>query len=371
LDEHDFIIEKVAKPWYQHTFWLVFFLSFIVSTVFVVLVNWIVDPFDLYGNDYLPPWQQNRYTEKYDLYRAFDPPPEALIIGSSRVGSIDPEAIEQYTGYRTFHWGVPSAGVEAFNAILSLALERDDVDLNLIVIGVDPVSFEAGNPIQKQMLHEPHYTKYFDITLKQELDGVIRLITKEQTVNSLKVIFRSMGGEVMNTAQDHRADGMPLYSSREELIAEGKFDLQSNLDLRLAMYPDQFSCITGSSVISEHNKRLWEEFLSKCTEHGIKVAAFTPTMHPRLYDRMEYLGAFPKYEEISSYLKETVEGSGGIYMDFTDLSSFGGDPDEFYDEVHMRRTNGNQMLSRLFADYDDVASLADSVVENRGGVSNQ
>jgi len=347
MNKREAVIDPVAASWLGSEFLRGYFTSLAITVFLIVAFNWIVDPFDIYGNQLFPPWQANRYAEKYDLYNKFEPPPEALIIGSSRVGSLDPLVVESITGHRCFHWGVPSAGIEAYNAILELAYEKRDANIKLIIIGVDPVSFKEGNPVQVQMLYEPHYTKYFHKSLQQKADWLIRLLTKEQTVMSAKVILRSLGGIADQAAPDNREDGFPLYSNREEAISEGKFDFEKNLEMRLAMYPGGFTCITGESKISESNKRLWEQFLEKCQDRGIKVYAFMPVEHPRLYEKMESLGAIPVYEEIAQYLKATVEGADGIFMDFTKLDSFNGDISEFYDEVHMRKPNGDLLLHKL------------------------
>jgi len=348
MNKREAVIDPVAASWLGSEFLLGFFTSLFISVLLIVALSWVVDPFDIYGNNLFPPWQANRYAEKYDLYNKFEPPPEALIIGSSRVGSLDPLVVESITGHRCFHWGVPSAGVEAFNAIMELASEKKNANIKLIIIGVDPVSFEVGNPVQVQMLYEPHYTQYFHKTFRQRADSAIRLLTKEQTVTSAKVIIRSLGAFGNRLAPDHRADGFPLYSNREEAISKGAFDFEKNLDLRLAMYPGGFTCITGESKISESNKRLWEQFLEKCRDRGIKVYAFMPVEHPRLYEKMESLGSIPVYEEIAQYLRATVEGADGIFMDFTELDSFNGDMAGFYDEVHMRKPNGDLLLQQLF-----------------------
>jgi hypothetical protein len=40
----------------------------------------------------------------------------------------------------------------------------------------------------------------------------------------------------------------------------------------------------------------------------------------------------------------------GVYViDFSRADRFGGDPDEFYDEIHMRPSNQAKLLDALFA----------------------
>jgi hypothetical protein len=66
--------------------------------------------------------------------------------------------------------------------------------------------------------------------------------------------------------------------------------------------------------------------------------------------------------EVMSYLKGLQGRYGFGLLDCSDLASFGGDPDEFYDGFHMKRANARKLtrsvVARLPASFADADAAA-------------
>ncbi len=320
-------------------------------------INFLVDPFSIYGTGIFEPYRANSYVEKADMFEAFDPPAQAIIIGSSRVGSVDPLTVTELTGLRCYNWSVPSAGVDAASAIVHMAVEDFNAPVEMVIIGIDPDVFHQSFGLHAQAKLAPRYSGWFgeDVSsggLMKTIGGLLRLITLEQLNASIAVLRREMGDTSIEQIKLYREDGFALYTPKEEAIAEGTYDLNAIIDGRISGYPNDNFCIQGDIELSETTKNKWIELLDYCVENGIAVYAYMPPGHPEYIEMLEGFGSMISLQRISEFLDASISEHGGTFRDFTMLESFGGDTGDFYDEVHMRKANNDRLLIDLLSNYE-------------------
>jgi len=345
-------INSPAPNRMARNFWIAWLICLAVTLGGAAILNYVVDPFSIYGSGVFEPYRENSYITKAEQFENLAVKPQVLIIGSSRVGSMDPRTVTEITGKSCYNWSVPSAGVEITSAIVHMAVERYGAELDTVIVGIDPEAFHPEMTIHAQARLAPMYVEYIGevgawVRLKEFALKTLRLVTMEQTAASIKVLKREMGMGSEEVLVLYRDDGFALYTPKEEAIAAGTYDLEAVVESRLTRYPDENLTITGSTVPSVRRMQQWEEFLDYCTEQGIKVIAYMPPDHPDYVELLERFGSIPVMEEISEFIGESVESRGGIYRDYTYLESFGGESDQFYDEVHMRKGNNDRLLYSL------------------------
>lgn len=355
------MIDSTDNPagWRGSSFWRIFIGIAAVIVVASAAMNFIVDPFDIYGNRFLPASQLNNYRQKLELFDNFQPPPNALILGSSRVMSCDPELVEDVTGLRCFNFWLPGSASETFYAVMKMVEEESDEPIDLVIVGVGVETVHPALPIQPEARYVPRISKWFvhhshgQATM---LDRIGLLFTMDQTVRSIGVIHSQIQGadeerttEAGQPTLEYRNDGFSLQARAEEQIAEGTFDLDAKLTRRLRRrrYTEQGVVVSGWTGLSEVRMKYWEDFLETCREKNIEVLVFMTPAHPRFWELLEEFGAGEVYDEVSGYFERTVTVAGGTFRDYTHLESFEGDPDNFYDEMHMRRENCDLLLTDL------------------------
>jgi len=337
--------ENKIPPGRFSKIWIVFFL---MPLILIGLLNYIVDPYGIYGTGLFKPLELNSYTEKAILLREFDPKPEALIIGSSRVGQVDPIVVEELTGYRCFNFGVPSVTAGLMNSIVQYAVEDCDAPIRLVIVGVDPETFDAKLDIHQQAKLSPFFNEYFDTS-----DAWQRVLTFEQTISSIEVIARELKNSSGEIPDLYRPDGFSMYTLKQEMVDDGTFDLDSVISDRLENYASKFQVITPSTTISEEAKTSWLEFLEWCSERDIDVYFFMPPAHPRYIEMLGDMGSIERFREISTFLEMSAERYNLTFRDFTDLDSIDGDPGMFWDEVHMQKHNHDLVLRELLGGYPE------------------
>jgi hypothetical protein len=343
-------IQSISKPVKSRpVFWKYMLAVLFVLLLVVAILNLVVDPFSIYGTGLLPPLEINRYQLKLEMFLELDPPPEALVIGSSRVTFLDPEVITELTGKRCFMWGVPNAKAEVQYAILKMAVEEYNAPIKLVIVGVEPEVFHPTQIVHPEGRLTRAYTRYFDanpewLVLSEKFG---RLFSIEQAIKSINVIGREISGGEPEILYEFRADGFPLLPDN---IYE---NVQDRLEYDVRTYPFERFWIDEFTHLSGERKQYFLDLLEFCNDRDIDVYAVSLPLHHDLIDRFVSLGARPILQETIEFLEDAVASAGGTYRNYTRVESFGGSREEFIDSVHFHPSNGNLLLRDLFADYGE------------------
>lgn len=304
---------------------------------------------------------QKGYIEKMSKMRNnFD----IVVIGSSRSMQINSD---MFQGKKFFNSSVTGASLQDMIAITEVYKEFE-VDINTLVIGVDPWIFNDQNGLERGRLLEPYYYHFlesenlFDLNLFEKIikqfDSTSfdkqEIKKKFQALFSLKYFQHALFvKEFTYESQVHHV-AESIYQEKPVKVYDGSVtnsrDLReksndailaevNNYIVRGSAYSlDSFQKIDGNL---EMQFKVWVEDL---TDSGVVVILFLPPYHPVMYD---FLINSPTYRivqdvehrirEISEMLNIMVVGSyNPEYISFLE-------PD-FYDFMHPRR----EAVERLF-----------------------
>ena len=341
----------IDKNWDRPFFSAVYFAVCAGLLLSIATLNFVVDPFELYGTKLFLPLEFNRYDKKIELYRALDNSPQALILGSSCTESFDPELVFNLTGKRCFNFAQPAARPETLLADLKLALSENKVPVDSVIVGVEPLFFHPKTPVHPQAEFSESLRPFLKdrSILKFMIGKVERLISIEQLSASYDVLKRERSGTKEPDVISYRNDGFAVYPRRETELAEGKLDLGEIIEKRALRYPDQIFQISTFTGLSPERTETFREFVDLCRDNGIKMYVFMPPVHPCLWDSLKARGAEPIYKETARFLSSVVTESGGVFRDYTHIESFDGSPNEFHDVVHMTKSNCDLLLRNLLS----------------------
>lgn len=230
-----------------------------------------------------------------------------------------------------------------------------------MIVGIDPRTFHPDYQINTQVRFLPEYTKHFiqNPSLFVLKERVLRLLTIEQTIASFRSIFKIAGLYSPPEIVRYRPDGRAEYIEWDGQIADGKFDLGKILKTYNPKFVDDFRIDTFTSL-SEERRKNFEKLLLICADKDIQVYCFMPPLHPSLLSDLNEHGAEKIYSMVREYLSEQFNIQGGVFRDYTRIESFNGNPDEFYDGVHMRESNGNLLIYDLFSMYDSDSNTEET-----------
>lgn len=322
------------------------------ATLFAAaLLNFVVNPFGLYPARFFERSQDNFRIKKFELASNFNPPPDTLVIGSSRVMTMRPSDVERHLGGRAFNWGVPSATAEDYYAATRLFTENLGINLSTIIVAVD---LEAFNPAEPLMPEARYFQDYADfLLLSPEADAssfekFSLILSMQQTKESIAVIRRKLEKTKGSPKTIIENDGYVFQSQREKTISEGTFDLGKILALRVRKYPVRSLKLEGFTHADERRLEYLRLFLNFCRDRNIKVYAYITPYHPELW---KVIGAIPessRLREIENAIGNVFENYGVTLHNFSRVENFSGDSRRFYDEIHGMPDLESAILDELF-----------------------
>jgi len=242
---------------------------------------------------------------------------------------------------------------EDYYATIRYVREDCGEPIDTVIVGIDLEAFHPILPTQAQGRFLPDYAKYYaqkenpnELLVKR----LTMLLSMEQTGESIAVLQRALRQEAGIPNIEYCNDGMAIMASREADIRRGSFNLEQRIALRVRRYPERSLALSGYKDLSETRKDYWQKFLSYCDVNGIKVYALLTPYHPEVLQVIELQGGEKIIDTVRDYLIGTTKSSDLTYRDYLEVENFGGDPEQFYDEIHMRPENCNRLLANLLTE---------------------
>jgi hypothetical protein len=296
------------------------FLSFLIS-LFILIINYIVDPYNITGKNILHLKQKfasDDRTEKVIAFKSlstFD----NILIGSSRVYSINPRIVTDIVGGTTYNFGVGTATVEDLLGILKYLIRENKIPKR-IIIGVDFYTFNPNIPPNSYFLQnkELNYLSYSDY----DTNIFSKIFSLDALKGSLKTLeknyLKSGKGRFDNLG--YAKTNMPTIRDPEkELVAVKKEIHTSNKELIYSNMKYKY--------IDKKRIKYFEEIRTLAKEHKIKVFLFTTPLHPLLLEILEHHPHTKKaLKEFISYLN-TFTYFKNLYHDkdiYSNLKNFHG-----------------------------------------------
>lgn len=294
--------------------------------------NALVDPYGFYGS----PIDIERTTTvrelKLDLLRRASPPPEALILGSSRVRMLDPALAEKRFGVRFFHAGGPVGGVADWLTFTGHAVRDLGYPIRLVIVGADPPSFTSQPNLWLHPVSYRELRPHLRWPLLTWVRSWVNLLSPEQTSLSWKRLTVQTDESVRRTrlgfAQPWRRDGFRPFNP--PLDAEEIF--QGNLEAYKSHHP-----------IDPGHRADFEALADFAAEHGITVVSFITPEAPRLRQAL----AGSRFGDHKEKVEAVLRGAADRGVIFCDVDVLRLRTEDFVDPHHMSYRGGSRVLRIL------------------------
>jgi len=326
-------------------------LPFVLALVCIAALNIYVNPFRLYWSMRFDAAATNLRLQKYELAQRMQPPPQTVILGSSRVMAMDPADIERYLPGPCFNFGMQAGAAEDYYAALLSLTEGAGLPIRNVVLGIDLEAFNPSAPTIYESRYFPEFSRYLihtPLARARLSDQLGLLMSMQQTDESLNVLRRAFRRELDVELVSIEPNGKAIQIAREQAIAAGTFDLQRIIASRVRKYPSRSLRLGGYKRVDPVRLLYLDDLLNYCDEHGIRVYAFITPYHPRLWDVLDQLPEAAILNDVKAQVQEHLAAHGVELHDFSHIVSFGGDPQQFYDEIHMRPDNIHRVVEALF-----------------------
>jgi hypothetical protein len=346
-----------GPPRHRRTFAWTYLLALGFVTALIIAINWLGNGSGCFDSPLRPSPKDRAYkTRCLDELVAEHRGPKILILGSSRSMQFKPDYFMAITGKRTFNYAViggnPIDCLTQLQYALSVGAKPEILVVDITGWEIDAEGgqrFLAANSRLAAFIPERERLAVFG--------AVFRSIDMHSTVASLRALLR---GAMRGNGKDDPAlidgeivimkDGYRFNWKLTDEKAKGRFDLAAVVDNRIEA--DRIFRANATADPSPQRSRRWleclREFLSKANAEGIEVHLITTPEHPKFRAAFSTDASIASHDDLIRTLESECAKFGAHFHDFTDLNSFGGSADEFWDQCHQTPVNMDRMADALF-----------------------
>lgn len=349
--------------------------STLLACVVLLTVLWWLDPISVTGRETRFSVVENGGVRqaKLDLMEELPAPPDVLVLGSSRSMKVDPAEIERVSGATAFNGAVSGGTTQDMYLYARYADElwgRDGEYPHLVIGVVNDVFRYTGTAAL-----DPRLRRFLPRG-QQERDALevarqlLQLKTLEAAARAVRrVVARDGVGALLRP--EHGADridarftlpGRQKGNQREHLDPRGMqgFDPGANYSKPLAERVEtqmrtfverSYEADPGYEGIDERGLELLVRTIRLANSHGdvptLWVTPYHPAARELLPDEHDERDA-----RFRAAIRELQRDSSlrFTFVDLDDLDSFGGDPREFHDGIHMTEANTARVAAHLHAE---------------------
>ncbi|PPB52081.1 hypothetical protein CDQ68_04585 [Campylobacter hyointestinalis subsp. hyointestinalis] len=314
---------------------ILFFILSLIVTIFVTTINFIVDPYGFYDKNNLSRQKINigiPATFKTTLLANgnFD----AIMLGTSRIGVMDPIIVNDYLNANTFNLSYPGSNTEIQNKLFKYA-HYYNPSLKYLIYSIDFMSFNANRD-------KSGFKEFYDLKRKIEKFEKINnylYFNSSLFVKSIKLILSKQAVDTM-----YLSNGMRDYANYIKDLENGKFDLDDKIKREI----DSYFAPNGTYrkyKFSNEFLNYFKDMLEYCKKHNIKVFLYIPPMYSKHFDAI-YMNNL--YDEFELFKKELVKISN--FIDFTGHNTISKNKNNYWDSSHLRRETTQIIMARIFND---------------------
>lgn len=292
--------------------------------------NFLVDPYSSYGSPLGLRRPRPVRLVKLDRLREANPPPEALILGSSRVRVIAPDGVRRLFGARAFHLGGLKSSPQSWLSLTRYAVDELGYPIRLVIVGVDPSSFvdvtsylqhPATVPELRRHLRHPHYSRF---------RSLVHLWSPAQTKVSVTMLRHASGGAGLADANRFLVDESGFIRQHVPLDPEAITETAVGLH-------------RSRGVVEREHLKDFEAFVDFAEARGITVVAYVTPEAPGLAHAL----SVTHHPETLAATRDLLRKASRKGVVFCDVGSLGLEKPDFVDPHHPTMEAGTRILGAL------------------------
>lgn len=324
--------------------WILFFFFLAVFLILLVAgFNYLIDP---YGLNQKYEFAFNRHklpnvhiTITYKLNKIIEGGYKNLMLGSSRIGVIDPEVVSEYLGEKTFNLSIlGSRTIEHYETLL-YALKFNSV--KNVIYAVD---FFALNG--KRGLSQEYKQKRPKILSYSKVLTPAFYFSRDTLLNSFKTVWKNIQYGVQDKYFDYffLDNGMLDYQNYTYTDNQDIYVFDKARHLSLNEYLQEGGFYKPFEFSADYLENI-RKIKYLCEKNKIKLYVYVSPIYIDLFYTIYQLGLGKEFERFKRELASIT-----TYLDFTGENPVTVNPEYYWDVSHLRTETSKIILARLFKD---------------------
>jgi hypothetical protein len=308
----------------------------------------VVDPLHIFGTGRIESILTGERDEKPIAFLNRKPAPQAVILGSSRVMKVRPSCLTDLTGLPAYNFGLSNSAIEDMVAVMGFVRGEAHAPVQLLVIGLDVEQFDDGIPIDPRLLSADHLRPYVVGANRRTWSTVTQALFGWQGFRyaAISLRFHFFPNAKPKPKSHDEADGLVRYDVWDEEISKGTFNPRNNLASTLPRFSTSIAA-RGFGQLSASRLAMFRSFVAQEHSRGTEIHVVIPPIHRDLSAARR--GPIDqRTAELDASLRAMAREGLFEYFSISSPSSFNGDPDGYYDGMHLNEQNTDRMLLAVF-----------------------
>ncbi|MBL0214098.1 MAG: hypothetical protein IPQ07_09445 [Myxococcales bacterium] len=308
-----------------------------------------VDPLNTFGTGRIPSILTGERDEKPAAFLALEPPPQAIVLGSSRIMKIRPSCLAELTGLPAYNFGLSDALIEDMSAVLKFIQAKGRAPLRVILIGLDARTFDDHAEVDPRLLSSAVLGGYLDQTTGLSWRTVTRALFGKQGLRyGLISLYFHLRPHARPPQKAHfEPDGVVAFDQWDPALAAGTLDSPGMLARNVERFRGPLSS-ARFSALSPTRLALFRSLVTAAHNSGTVIHVFLPPLQPAIEEVLASRPIARRTEELALEMRALERAGLIVYHPITKVEDFGGDPDGYYDGIHMTDVNSRRLLLWLF-----------------------
>ena len=328
------------------------FLFVLALAAFAVMaavgtLNTLADPYGMIGLKLLPSATTSDRTIKADAIEALKQGPQLVVLGSSRSMRYQPTYLEEKTGLRTFNAGVNGIGGTADAWAMTNFIADTWPDSQPKYFWLLDVESFVPFKVQGRTANEPRLAQYVgEASARHSVRALARAVAQNRTTlfswvtakDSLRVIVNRDQAKVK--ASKYRDTFLPDGMLRQRLWTEKEW--AKRFPKSVKRYGDLYR--NAYKELDPEAQSYFERTLKLMNDQGATPLIVLTPINPKLLEVLGPLGWPERHQQVLDYVASLQDTYDFVFVDNTDITNFGADPQQFYDGVHMTTINTQRAI---------------------------
>jgi len=261
-------------------------------------------------------------THKMNMLARLGYNPKLVFFGGSRSMRFEPSYARERWGLRGFNCAVMGSNHEDVWAMTHHLVRRAPGLKRYVVWGVQPGCFFNNEPFDIALVQDSRLRRYFPLELRQKMNGGVTHPWSDRV---------------------YARDGAVVRDHFDRLLEAG-WSLDESLDAYIANALRHRVKIDSIPTTMTRARRYFEQTLDYMDRHDIEPLLVIMPIHPRVIRAVRDEHWDNWRASFKAYLADLQKSYHFTVLDFTFIRTFDGDPDAFFDGVHMKPLNMRRLL---------------------------
>jgi len=309
--------------------WVLFFT--IINFTLLGLVNYVVDPFRVFGSNFLPyQVQMNERFVKIEYIKKNHHKFNAYLFGSSRIGTTEPSMIEKYVPNSKFYnFTLSSGNLHDYQLNLEFFIkEKYPLKTLYLQLDLDDMSIYGQRESDYLCKLHPEVTNEFtSVYYMKYLFGFFPMNTRVKIMDNI---------DNQKSKRRHIEKGTWSLKAKEERLVKSCEEYVKNVSSFNTKHRR-----TRKYTTAELSMKSLRRIVDLCHTNNIKLYVFTSAHNQNKMDTF-------LLEDYKKYLKDISEITS--FYDFTGYNSVTKNNCNYYEMSHYRPQVAKLIAARIFND---------------------